>query len=489
MKKKGLLSRVLIIILIMSFLYTMTGSAASTTKSLSTNYTVVNMGSDMATVTATYYHADGSVWTGDADKRDFTVDGNFGQKVIAQYFDATMEPGQGSAVLSSDQELGAVVTIQARGQVATNGAYVGYSSGSEKFYVPLVMRKRNTANGVGNTQIVIQNLNDSTMSAKVDFIALPGLGLSNWTKTPINIPAFSSYYYDIEEELPANLPDGWVGSAQVSSNDAGKQLAVVFNVFTGGNGLQTVNAFPVEKASTTWAVPQFASRLPNGYSIPLNIQNISGGDIAAGGIDVDCVPAAGYTGNVHVENSVLIPNNATFGVNPVTDMSITPNWQGACTITSTGNIVAIATLRTVGLDNIAAYEAFPVPTSDTKVIVPLMAKRLTNGFSTAAVIQNLDQVNDAIVRLTYTRAPGFSVGNPSYVIENVTIPKGGNVIQNLRLMSDPVGTTMPAGWQGTLLVEAQPGTTARPIVAYVALTNIYTTAGDTMMAHDGFNLP
>jgi len=489
MKKKGLLSRVLIIILIMSFVFTMTGSAQSTTKALSTNYTVVNMGIALANVNATYYKTDGSAWPADADKTNFTVDSNFGQKVIAQYFDSTMVPGQGSAVLSSDQPLGAVVTIQARGQVATNGAYVGYSSGSEKFYVPLIARNRNTANGLTNTQIIIQNLNNTAMSAKVDFVALPGLGFSDWTKTPINIPAYSSYYYDIEEELPSNLPDGWIGSAQVASNDSGKQIAVVFNIFSGANGLQTVNAFPAEKTSLTWSVPQFVSRIPNGLSTPINIQNISGGNIAAGGIDVDCVPATGYVGNVHIENSAVIPNNATFGVNPVTDMSITGNWQGACKITSTGNIVAIVTLRRPGLDEISAYEAFPTSITDTKVIVPLMAKRLANGFATVAVIQNLDQVNSATVRLTYTRAPGFTVGDPTYVINNVSIPPGGNVQQNLRLASEPVGTTMPDGWQGTLLVEAQPSTTARPLVAYVALTNYYTTNGDTQMAHDAFNLP
>jgi hypothetical protein len=493
MKNKGFIGRVFIILFIMSFMFTMTGSAASTTKALSTNYTVVNMedepGSVSADVTAEYFTSDGSVWEADPDKTDFTVDGNFGQKVIAQYFDSTMTPGQGSAVLSSSQPLGAVVTIQARGQVPTNGAYTGYSEGSEDFYVPLVIRKRATVNGLANTQIVIQNTTDTQLGATVHFIASPGSGYSNWTTPSLNIPAFSSYYYDIEEESSANLPDGWYGSASVSSDVSGKDIAVVFNVFTGPNGLQTVNAFPAEKSSSTWAIPQFASRLPNGFSTSVNIQNISGGDFVAGDIDVNCIPAAGYTGDVFITNSGAVPNNATFGVNPVTDMSITGNWQGACTITAPGNIVAIATLRTVGMDNIAAYEAFPSTSSDTRVIVPLMAKRLANGFATVAVIQNLDPDNVATVRLTYTRAPGFTVGDPVYVMENVTIPAGGNVIQNLRLSSEPVGITMPDGWQGTLLVETQPSTTAYPLVAYVALTNVYTTAGDTYMAHDAFNLP
>ncbi len=489
MKKKGLIGRVFIIILIMTFMFTMTGSAQSTTKSLSTNYTVVNMGSVLANVTAAYYKTDGNVWNAAADSLAFSVDGNFGQKVVAQYSDTTMTPGQGSAVLSSDQPLGVVVQIQARNQVATNGAYTGYSSGSESFYVPLVIRNRVTGNGLANTQIIIQNLNGTTLSAKVEFIALPGLGLSNFTKTPINIPAYSSNYYDVEEESAANLPDGWVGSAKVSSNEVGKELAVVVNIFTGPNGLQTINAFPAEKASTTWAVPQFSSRLGNGFSTTLNIQNISGSEIGVGGIDLHCIPGTGYSGDIDLSNAAVVPNNASFGVNPMTDFSITGNWNGSCTITSTGNIVVFSNLRTAGLDNIAAYEAFPTNSTETKVIIPLMAKRLINGFATAGIIQNLDPVNSATVRLTYTRSAAISIGAATYVIENVVIPAGGSLIQNLRLPEQPVGQGMPDGWYGTLLVEAQPATTARPLVGYVQLTNLYSTSGDTMMAHDAFTLP
>jgi hypothetical protein len=468
--------------------FTMVGSAASTTKALSTNYTLVNMGTQPADVIAGYYKSDGTSWAADPAKTSYNVAPNYGQMVVAQYFDQTMIAGRGSAVISSSQPLGAVVTIQARNQTPTNGAYIGFSKTSNQYYVPLVLRKRATQNGVSNTQIMIQNIQSAPITASVQFVASPGSGFSNFLKSSIAIPAFSTFYYDVEEESATNLPDAWIGSAVVTA-ETGKQIAVIVNVFTGPDGLQTLNAFPAEMATTSWAVPQFASRLPNGFNTPINVQNVSGGNIAVGGIALSCKPAAGFTGDVNMSNTIAVPANATYGFNPVSDTSFPTNWQGACIITAPGNIVAFITLRRPGVTaEISAYEAFRADSTDTKVVIPLMAKRLGNGFSTASVIMNLDPVNVAKVHLTYTRAAGITVGNATYTLD-LTIPAGGNITQNLRLTSDPVGLSMPDGWQGTLVVETQAGQTARPIVAYVALTNIYTTNGDTQMAHDAFTQP
>ena len=116
---------------------------------------------------------------------------------------------------------------------------------------------------------------------------------------------------------------------------------------------------------------------------------------------------------------------------------------------------------------------------------PLGLRLLTNGFATAAIIQNLDEVNDASVTLTYTRAPGISVGAATYTLDQ-TIPAGSNIIQNLRLTTVP-GINMPDGWQGTLVVTPKTGTPH--LVGYVQLTNISITNGDTQMAHDAFMLP
>ncbi len=490
MKAAKWLVRGLILALVIIFCVNGVGLAGSTTKNLSTNYTVVNFGSSTASVTVDYIKENGDPWPADPDKSAFTVDPNYGNKTIAQYFDATMSPGKGSAILSSNQPLGAVVTIQARGQVATQGAYNGYGSGSNIFYVPLVVRNRNTANGFSNTQIMIQNIDagNAAITAHVDFIASPGSGYSNWTKTGIPIASGATYYYDVADELPANLPNGWIGSAVVTG-DSGKEIAVVSNVFSGANGLQTYNAFPQEAASTGWAFPQFASRLPNGFNTVVNIQNVSGAPIAANGIHMHCIPGVGFVGNLDLYNPADVPANATTGFNPYTDHTIPGNWNGSCSISATGNVVVTVTLRRPGVtEEISGYEAFHSANTDTRIVFPNMAKRLANGFATNGIIMNLDAVNPALVRLVYTRAPGIVVGDPTYTLD-VTIPAGGQLQQNLRLTSDPVGLSMPSGWSGTLLVEPQPAQPARPLIGYVALTNYLNPPGDTQMAHQGFTLP
>ena len=194
MKKASFLSRSMLLALCLIFAFSMVGSANSTTKALSTNYTLVNMGTTAATVNAAYYKSDGSTWTADADKTDFTVAGNFGQKVVAQYFDTTLSAGKGSAVLSSSQPLGAVVQIQARGQVPSNGAYVGFDdvSVSNKYYVPQVMRRRNTLSGLMNPEIAIQNIQSTPITVGVEFFASPGSGFSGFSKPNISIPEVGS---------------------------------------------------------------------------------------------------------------------------------------------------------------------------------------------------------------------------------------------------------------------------------------------------------
>lgn len=481
------LSKAVMLAMSLLLVFTMTASAGSTTKSLSTNFTLVNMDSATANVTVSYFKDDGTVWDADDANESFTIDG-LGQKIIAQYFDTTMTGGKGSAVVSSDTSLGAVVQILARNQTPTSGAYSGVSAGSNSFYVPLVLRQRPTANGLTNTQIMIQNLDSAgAITASVEFIASPGSGFTGFTKAIASIPANSTYYYDVADEDAANLPDGWYGSAVVTG-EAGKLIAVVVNVFGGPNSLQTYNGFPVEIAGTTWSVPQFTSKLANGLNTPVTVQNVSGATIVTGDIHLDCFPATGYTGEIHKTNPVDVVDNASYAFNPVNNADYPDAWSGACFATAPGNVVTYIQMRKPGFnEEFAAYEAFRADGTDTKVVVPLASKRQANGFATVITIQNLDTTNPALVTLTYTRNTACSVGDPVYLL-NETIAAGGNLYQNLRLAAGgPAG--MPDGWFGSLTVEVQAGETARPIVGYVQLTNYLPVAGDTLMAHDAFSLP
>ncbi len=137
----------LILVLLSSVVVFAAPRSAATSKSLSTNYTLVNMEKENAVVKVQYYKDDGNTWQASDDSQSFTIPGNYGQKIVAQYFDTTMSPGRGSAVIQSSQPLGAVVQILARNQTATSGAYSGFVSGSSRLFVPLVSKNRATASG------------------------------------------------------------------------------------------------------------------------------------------------------------------------------------------------------------------------------------------------------------------------------------------------------------------------------------------------------
>jgi hypothetical protein len=447
----------------------------------------------MATVNANYLKSDGTAWTVSPENQNFTIAGNFGQAILAQYLDPAMSSGQGSVVISSDQPLGAVVQIQARPpQTPTTGAYSGVSVPSQTYYAPQVFSKLPSAGGMQNSQIVIQNTNTVAITATVQFIPFPGIsGLSTYTNNNIQIQPGASFLYDLSDEvnLKSTNPTvtGWTGSAVISA-PAGNRIAAVVNTFAGANALQTYNAFPAETVGSVWSIPQFTSKLNNGLSTPVIMQNLSGGDIPAGDVTLSCVAATGFTpATLTQSNAAVIPANATFAFNPVGNAAYPNHWSGTCTVTSASGkgMVGIVQMRKPGVnDELAAYEAIPGSSTDKRVVVPLISKNQANGFATAATIKNLG-ASQAPVKLTFTPAATYG-GSQDPVIINATIPANGNLILSQRFSGTP---ELPDGWYGSLLVEPQSSTTAQPLAALVQLTNTRTTTGDTFMAHVAFTLP
>lgn len=486
------ISKSLLIALSLLLMISMSVSADATSKILSTNYTLVNLGTTDANVTATYYQSDGTIWDADNANEVFTIAGNYGQKIIAQYFDNTLTSGQGSVVLSSSQPLGAVAQILARNQVPSSGAYMGVVEPANKFFAPQVFRSLVSANGLLNTQLIIQNTVNSDVNVSVNFVPFPGIvGISPYTKSSIIIKPGASYVYDLSNE--SNLSSGWTGSAVVTSN-IGTQIAVVVNTFAGPNSLQTYNAFPESKVSSSWAIPQFVSKLSNGLNTAVLVQNLSGVEIAINDLTLSCVAATGFSpATFSVKNPTTVPADAIYAFNPygASDSIFPPNWSGTCDVVSgsSKNLVVLVQMRKPGVnEELAAYEAIPGNSTDTIVVVPLISKNQANGFATAATIKNLDKVNSAVVTLVYTPSTAYVSGGGSATVItfDVTIPAGGNLIQSQRLTGTP---QLPNGWYGSLLVKPKTDSTPRPLGALVQLTNIYPQAGDTFMTHMAFTQP
>jgi len=383
------------------------GLAQSTTKTLSTNFTLVNLGSEAAHGVICYYKTDDMDCTPWGDCEEFTIEELGGQAIFRQYNppgepgNPNLTDGAGSAVVSADQPLGAVAQILARGQDPTSsGAYSGFPTGDSSFYVPLAARNLTTASGLANSQIIVQNTGSSAVDVEIELIASDGS--TTYTKDGINIAAGCSYYYDLEEENPANVPDGWYGSAVVRATTTG---AVVSNFFTG-DAMQTFNAFGASAPGTTWFVPLFTSRLANSLSTPIAVQNLSGAAIPAGGVVVTCTPdpACSITDPFTMTNTTDIGDTAAYYFNPVTDMTIPEGFYGSCVVEASADVVSFVQMRFIDTGEAAAYEAIRSGGAATTLLVaPLVAKRLGNGFATAVTIQNLNTTVTATVDLILPR--------------------------------------------------------------------------------------
>jgi hypothetical protein len=458
--------------------------AQSTTKSLSTNFTLVNFGPSAATVTVQYTKTDGSSWAADAGNTSFTIPGNGGQKPIYQYFDSTLTSGQGSATISSNQPLGAVVQILARNQTPTSGAYSAVGPAS-RFYAPLILRQQNTASGLANTQIVIQNTGTSALSgATVQFVS--STGANAFTYNVPTIQAGATHYYDLVNET--NLSTPFAGSATINAGSG--TVSVVVNVFFGTDGLQTYVAVSETGLSNSWAVPLFNSRLTNGLSTVVSVQNLSGAAFSPGSVVMSC-PA--FTGSaapstLNLNNPSQLNNGQSYSFNPVTDTSIPAQWFGACRVTTPGNSAVIIQMRFVGTQNTAAYEAIRTSSTDRTFFTPLVQKILGNGFATNTTIVNLSNSSPANVTVTYTPSPDYvaSGGSSSVLSFTTQIPAGSSLQQNHRIAGFQVGSTpMPNGWYGTLRVVSSD----QPIAGFTQITNVNNPAGDTFMTYTAFTQP
>lgn len=472
--------------------------AASTTKALSTNFTLVNLSDQPADVLVDYLLTDGTAWPNVlAGNKSFTLAADGGMKQIRQYAD-TMDAGAGSAVVSSSQQLGAIVQIQARNQIATLGSYKGATEGKTSFYAPLLARRGSSLSGLANAQIIIQNAGTGPVDVDVNFLPNPKADGTAYTKTITGIPQGASFYYDLEED--ATIKENWFGSGVISvaSTTPTGKIVVVVNVFFGTNGLQTYNAFSSDQVDDEWIVPLFTSRLTNGLSTVVSIQNLSGGEIAAGELSLTCVNASGDNlFPAALTNAVAIANNGKYDFNPVSDVARFPaNVQGACKVSTPGkNFVAFVQMRYVNVlpnESTAAYEAVPAGTASTEFFVPLVAKHLPNGFATVVNIANLANA-DNTVHIEYVPSPtecpvALCDKNSDGVVNALdtlspadpTIgPYGGNQ-RNHRFNQESI---LPDGWSGSMKVTS---VTGLPISGIVQLTYYTALPGDTYMGHGVF---
>lgn len=471
------------VVTILSLLIISSASAGSATKTLSTNFTLVNIGTDTAQVSINYFLPDGSPWTG-SSFTNYEIPADGGQAIVRQY-DDTLTGGQGSVIVSSSQPLASMVQLLNRSGIGapTSAAYLGFSQGYTSVVLPLLSKKASTASGLSNSQLTLQNTHSGAIDATISFYTLGDIsGTPIYTTPSIPIQPGASYVYDLADASDAFLPVGWWGSAVVSTSSPG-QLAVIVSWFLGPDGLNAYEGVSGDLAVSKWFIPLLYVRLPNTLSTSLSVQNISGGEIPAEDLTLSCKKdeTSGGSATLTVKNATAFPNRSVYTFN-TTNSSIFPesSWYGGCVLSSATekNIVVLVQHRYVGGGDTGAYVAVPGNSTDKTLYVPLVAKRLSNNFATTATIQNLNESMPATVDLIYT-----PLGGGSQIIRNdVVIPAGGSIIRNFRLTGTE-SPEMPNGWVGTLKVVSD-----QPVQAFLSNTFL-TINGDQLQAYSGVTKP
>jgi len=459
--------------MVLVMMASLVASAQSTSKVLSTNFTLVNLSAGSNTVNISYYKPDGTQWR---SPEVATLAAQGDQLIKRQYDDTELSSGSGSVVVGGQGALGAVVQIQTRSGTATRAAYSGATAGASAANAPYVAKGLQSASGLVNSQVIVQNTSGGPTNVTIDLIS-SATGATVASKAINNLAPGASQTYDLATD--AAVPAGFFGSAVASA--ASGEITVVANVFSGPDTLQTYNAFTT--VGQEWLAPLFTSRLANTLSTPLAVQNLSGGTIPVGGIQVGCTqdPASPPPATFNLSNAAAVTNNATYFFNPVTDQTIPAQWFGSCRITTTGyDTVAFVQMRVVSGAQAGAYEAIKADGTHKKVVIPLYAKRLANGFASVVTIQNLSSAAAANVTLQYQGAAGLPANCTATV--TASIAPSGSLQQNHRVQSGPQSVPQIGdACYGTIVV-----TSDQPIDGIVQLTDISGLPGDTFQVHNAF---
>lgn len=457
--------------------------AAATTKSLSTTFAVQNLST---TATATVHvdyrlakNSGGGVWTASAANTDFTLAPGAAAN-IAQYLDTTMASGRGSATVSSDQPIAAVVNQLARNQVATSGSYTGFDSGAASVFAPLVFKGLSTSAGAINSTLTVMN----TGSAATDFniVYISGVTFAPvYTATVSGLAAGESYYADQSEET--NLATGFYGSAVVNATTGGGTVAVVGNQFTGANALLTYNGFKSTEGYSSWAVPFYACRLGNGFSAPITVQNV-GASIPANGIQIAFKPDSSLTGALAtpftLTNSSAVATNASFIENLRTDTNCPTGSFGSAIITAPSNVVVVVNQLQNGTDQALSYNGVRTDGTNKTSLSPVVMSRISSGYSTAVTIQNLNLSASGTVTVTYI--PNTACSGCSQYVKVLSVPAGGSVIQNHRLTEGASTHPLPTGWFGAARIVSD-----QPIVGVV--NQLASGSGDLSLSFNAISQP
>ena len=284
----------------------------------------------------------------------------------------------GSAVVSADQPIAAIVNVNNRGTGAAAGQYQGTDGAdvSDAISFPLV---KNGHSG-RTTTFYVQNASTSPntidVSFKMEYSGTP------YTKSYPNVPG-NAMVVVMPSDAGVPVQQG-TGSLSVSGTQplAGSSLEHEASAAVGVN-LQASKAFTAADGSADVYCPLYRNKqtVAKGQTSGAQVQNVSGGTI-----DIDFTfNAPGGPYGPYEANNVADGDSVTFYA-PA--LGIPEGTVGSAVINATGNVVAVVndSATDSGVGRKTTYACFG--SGATTVNVPL-AKEFAGGNTTGVQVQNV----------------------------------------------------------------------------------------------------
>jgi hypothetical protein len=447
--------------------------------------TLQNIGTTTANVVVTAYDSASSAQY----SRNYTIP--VGSSITFFAGDITGVPTgfQGSAVVSSDQPLKAIVNVTNKlgsaGGVSGGTAaaqYRGVDSSNTGTTLSFPLAKQNFGNKT--SAFYIQNAG----SASAVFTATFLMGTSPTDAAPVTYNFTSALLAPGQMAVivaaDATVPTSKIGSLTV--NSAQPLAGTVLEYVTAESPaliLQGTTGFTPNDYDSHILFPVVKKQL-GGRSTGLQVQNVTGGSV-----DVTMVyfgASGACAGNVYTETARTLATKAS---TTYLDSAILPSGcLASASATATGNIAGLVNEAFIpfpspnsALQRATTYAAFPASSATTKVVAPVFKQDL-GGKRTGLSIQN---VGTSAATATVV----FQVGTTTYTYNNLSIPVGGSAL--LLNMADTAGYPLANWTGGTALpngkLAAVTVTADQPIIAIANEAPLAGTVQDNIN-YEAFNV-
>ena len=389
----------LMMVMVVSFVVVISVSAQGPS-SYTTGFQVANLdAANEAAIVIEFFRADGST--------EATIIDTIPAGDSNSYYPLTAVSAgfAGSAVISSDREVAAIVNVLGTkgGTVGDFGGadYSGISDGSEIVYIPQVMRDFYGINSWFN----VQNAGSSATTVTVFYSG--NLGSCNESAVTIQPGAAATFN---QSTSPAScMLAGFLGAARVEAESGGSIVTAV--VQYDSKSLLAYNGFSSSGDPDIFA--PFVSHRWYGSRTALQIQNTGTTDT---NVTVTYSPSPGFPGK-ECSQTLTVPAGGSSNFGDSTWFEQPSNVCGPMSggsqsgygfvgsakttaNTNSQNLVAIVNTVTTGTPNGATYNAFNPSSATSKVTFPQVMDTYFGIFTGSSVVNAGTQATDIVCDFT-----------------------------------------------------------------------------------------